>query len=386
MVERMGSEHTTPQEPDGETRAVDRSRRRLLDASLNRCAEALRVAEDICRFHLEAGAASRELKELRHAILGLFVPDPSRRAELASARDIVGDLGRDIPSPPPPEAGESGEESATETTDSGDALLGTAVRNLERAKEALRSLEEVSRITHAERCAAVEKLRYQLYAVEKGLLHRAGRHDSGRMLGRRLCLLATSAHLRGPARDILGGAIEGGVDVIQLREKELSDQECLRQGRLLRELTSAAGIPLIVNDRPDLALILQADGLHLGQDDLPLATARTVVGDDMIVGLSTHSTMEARKAMREGADYIGIGPVFPTTTKEVGPVLGPAGFRDIVQHVDVPAFAIGGITPQNIGELAAVGARSVAVSAAILQARSGTEARDLAAAMIKALE
>lgn len=346
---------------------------RIIDASLNRCAEALRVVEDICRFQWNLAGASRELKELRHQVLTLLVPDPARRGELARARDIEGDAGREIPSP----AGAVGGEAGTE-------VLRTAVRNLERAKEALRTLEEVCRERAPSPSAALESLRYRLYSLEKGLL-RVARPGAGILSASRLCLLVTRALAVGPLEEILRGAIEGGVDAIQMREKGGSDRSVLDLGRRLRELTAAAEIPLVVNDRADLATLLGADAVHLGQDDLPVAEARKIIAAEMGVGVSTHSVEEARKAFREGADYIGIGPVFSTRSKRVGPPIGAEGFRAILEQTDLPAFAIGGIGPENIGLLAAAGADRVAVSASILGATRAEEARAAARAIVTKL-
>jgi thiamine-phosphate pyrophosphorylase len=141
----------------------------------------------------------------------------------------------------------------------------------------------------------------------------------------------------------------------------------------------------VVNDRVDLAQSLHADGVHLGQDDLPVGEARRLAGEGIAIGVSTHSVEQARKACREGADYIGIGPIFPTSTKVVGPALGIDGFRAILREANVPAFAVGGITPANIEDLATAGARRAAVSSAILTAGSRVEAREAARAIIEAL-
>src|SRR5262249_23947879 len=138
-------------------------------------------------------------------------------------------------------------------------------------------------------------------------------------------------------------ALDGGVDILQLREKALPAREALSLARTLREITARRGVLFIINDRPDLALLSHADGVHVGQDDLPVAAARSLVGDSMLVGVSTHSVDQARAAEREGADYIGVGPVFPTSTKDAGPTLGSEGLREVLDAVSLPVFAIGGI-------------------------------------------
>jgi thiamine-phosphate pyrophosphorylase len=257
-------------------------------------------------------------------------------------------------------------------------MAEVAFRNLERAKEAIRTLEEACRASWPCAATRLERARYTLYAVEKGLGHITDRsHGRRRIEDARLCLLATSSLLpeaggdMDPARRIEGVvemAVGAGVDVVQLREKERSDREALRIGRALREITARAGALLVVNDRPDMAAILDADGVHLGQGDLPVAEARSIVGDDRLVGVSTHSLEQARAAERDGADYIGIGPVFPSITKDAGPLLGAAGLEKILEQVSLPAFAIGGIGPERIAEIRRAGGNRVAVSSAILRA------------------
>ena len=354
---------------------------RIIDASLNRCAEALRVTEDICRFYWNFQGFARELKELRHAVLGLFIPDPSHRDALVKFRDIEGDVGKETASPiSRPENGQNEDEH----------LKRTAIRNLERAREALRTLEEVTRETHASISTTVESLRYHLYSIEKGLCSLAIDEKKGpnssHLDSCHLYLLATRALCRGPFLEVVAGAMEGGVDILQMREKNLSDREILELGRQIRQLTLRTRIPLVINDRPDLARVLAADGVHLGQDDMPLSEARGILDDNQFVGISTHSVEEARKAIREGADYIGIGPVFPTSTKEAGPCIGPKGFEEIFQEAEIPAFAIGGIDPQSIQVLASSGAKKVAISSAILHANSGEEARKIASEITRVLK
>jgi thiamine-phosphate pyrophosphorylase len=147
-------------------------------------------------------------------------------------------------------------------------------------------------------------------------------------------------------------------------------------------VTARRGALFIVNDRPDIALLSHADGVHLGQADLPVGDARSLVGDDALIGVSTHSVEEARAAEAAGADYIGAGPVFPTGTKDAGPLLGLHGLRGILAAVAVPAFAIGGISPGNAAEAARAGARRAAASSTILTASApAAAARAIRAAL-----
>jgi thiamine-phosphate pyrophosphorylase len=164
---------------------------------------------------------------------------------------------------------------------------------------------------------------------------------------------------------VLAAALEGGVDVVQLRDKSAPDEELLRAGRLFRRLTREAGALFVVNDRPDLALRLEADGVHVGQDDLPVPEVRELVGE-LLVGLSTHSP--AQLAAAEGVDYVGVGPVYATPTKEGRTPVGLELVREAARAAAVPWFAIGGIDATNVGEVVAAGATRVAVVRAIADA------------------
>jgi thiamine-phosphate pyrophosphorylase len=167
----------------------------------------------------------------------------------------------------------------------------------------------------------------------------------------------------------LDGALAGGVDLVQLRDKEATDEELLAAADTARARCHDAGALFLVNDRPDLAVAAGADGVHVGQDDTPVARARTQVGDELVVGLSTHSMQQAQAGCRSGADYIAVGPVHATPTKEGRPAIGVEPLRYAAAHVDVPWFAIGGIDATTIGDVVRAGARRVVVVRAIAQAQ-----------------
>ena len=172
--------------------------------------------------------------------------------------------------------------------------------------------------------------------------------------------------------DIVEQAIDGGVDAVQLREKEMAARERYELGQTLRERTAEADVDLIVNDRIDLARAIDADGVHLGQSDLPISVAREQLGDDAIIGASVSTVSEARLAAITGADYLGVGAIYGTTSKPEAPTaddgLGLEALSNIVQTVKIPVVAIGGITSDNAAEPIAAGASSVAVISAITAA------------------
>jgi thiamine-phosphate pyrophosphorylase len=166
----------------------------------------------------------------------------------------------------------------------------------------------------------------------------------------------------------LEGALAGGADLFQLRDKHASDDKLLEAADRARARCHAAGALFVLNDRPDLAVRCGADGVHVGQDDMPVARTRGIVGEDVIVGLSTHSIKQAQAGSRSGADYIAVGPVHATPTKEGRPAIGVAPVRYAAAHIDVPWFAVGGIDPVTVGEVVRAGARRIVVVRAVAEA------------------
>lgn len=326
---------------------------RTLDAAANRCREGLRVVEDYVRFSLDDAHLSRLLKELRHELTERLTH--LDRLGVASARDTLGDVGTRI-------------KTSREQTRQRPADIVLA--NCRRVAEALRTLEEFSKFVVAKIAdpalpAHLEQLRYRLYTIEKALLTTLSSRD--RLDGCDLYLLATEAlchHGIGPA---VRQALEAGVGIVQLREKQLTDRRCLELARRVREWTREANALFIMNDRADLAVLSDADGVHVGQDELTVREARRIVGTNRLVGVSTHTIEQARQAVLDGADYIGVGPVFSTTTKSFDQLAGLEFVKQVAGEIRLPWFAIGGICLENIAEVKAAGASQVAVSSVICE-------------------
>lgn len=198
---------------------------------------------------------------------------------------------------------------------------------------------------------------------------------SARLQRMRLYVITGEAGGLDATCQIVEGALRGGASVVQLRKKEMPKGEQYRIGRALRDLTSRHNALLIVNDHADLALAVDADGVHLGQDDLEPAAVRRL-GDfrNRLIGRSTHSLQQARRAVEEGADYLGVGPIFATPTKPGRPTVGLELVQAVAATLQVPFVAIGGIDAGNAEAVLAAGARAVAV------VRSVYDARDPAAA------
>lgn len=192
----------------------------------------------------------------------------------------------------------------------------------------------------------------------------------------RLCFIADSEAAAG--RNILrliSGAVEGGATLIQLRGKMWSTREFLEAGIKVRKMLEAINVPLIINDRVDIALACEADGVHLGQDDLPLPCARKILGKSRLIGISINTPEEAREAEKEGADYVGVGPVFATSSKkDLEPFLGLDGLQKIRAIARIPILAIGGITVGNAADVISAGADGVAVISAIAAAHNPKKA------------
>jgi len=322
---------------------------RILDANFNRAREALRVAEDCGRFALNDPAITAFAKNLRSELAEVYGRLPAE--EMLTSRNTAGDIGTELSSPMEPYRAN---------------LEDVAVAACKRLTEALRTIEECVKVVRADATVAVERMRYNAYTLEQRLIGRL--RVAGRFAQVRLYVLLGRVSCRGSLREVARAVLAGGADAVQLRDKHVGDAELLAQAAELRELTDQMGALLIVNDRPDVAALVGADGVHLGQQDLPIAEARTLLRPGAVVGRSTHSPAQARAAMNEGADYIGVGPMFATDTKNAGPPAGPALLREVAQAVPLPRVAIGGITIENVDQVIEAGARCVAVSSAVCAA------------------
>lgn len=173
---------------------------------------------------------------------------------------------------------------------------------------------------------------------------------------------------------IVEEAIRGGATVVQLREKRNSGKTFFEKAQRLKELTEKYSVPLIINDRVDVALAVKADGVHIGQKDLPLTEVRKIVPSSMLVGVSCRTLDEAMAAEKDGANYIGVGAVFPTSTKNDAKVLADGVLAEIINTVSIPVVAIGGITLENVAKISGLGISGVAVVSEIMKADRPFEA------------
>lgn len=340
---------------------------RILDVNANRVRESLRILDDYCRFVLEDEFLTREVKSLRHEFVNVVQAFPERM--LLASRETRRDVGTEI---------------ALDSEYFRKSPRHLARVNLKRLQESLRSLEEYAKMVSETAPRELEQLRYRTYTLEKMLL--SGSDVRDKLSEVRLYLLLSSSQCVASLEWTIQQAVAGGVQMVQLREKNLPDGELLQRARRVRKVTRELDVLFILNDRPDLARLVEADGVHLGQDDLPLMEARKIVGSEMLIGISTHHLEQVQAAIRDGASYLGVGPTFPSTTKQFEEFAGLRFVEEVSRETTLPWFAIGGVNGSTIDAVLKAGASRVAVSAAIamegeprLAARALRDALDEAA-------
>lgn len=318
---------------------------RILDANLDRAREGIRTIEEWCRFGLDHSDMARECKELRQELAQWH------GNELRMSRDTVADVGTELSHP---------------REESREGLEQVLQANFCRVEEALRVLEEYGKVYHPEMGAAVKQMRYRVYTLESNLLA-YGRHQK---LQTARLYLVTSPNDR--LFSVVEAALQGGLTIVQYRDKESDDALRLDNAQKLCQLCRRYDALFLVNDRVDIAIAVNADGVHLGQQDLPIAVAKQLLGPQHIVGRSTTNPEEMKRAIAEGADYIGVGPVYATPTKVDKPAAGLDYVRHATRNASIPWFAIGGINMNNFDDVLLAGAERVAVVRALMQAEQPT--------------
>ncbi|WP_254945360.1 thiamine phosphate synthase [Cyanobium sp. AMD-g] len=356
----------TPQPPvppstlGSERAAIDR----LLDANLDRAREGLRVLEDWARFALDRPDLVARCKDQRQRLGRLH----QERYKLA--RHTASDPAAGMTHP-----------AQAERQDGASVLAANAGR----VQEALRVLEEFGRMQDPALAAEAAAIRYALYDLEVNLIQAGRGGDDRRALLRRCHLYLVTSPVQG-LEDVVAAALAAGVRLVQYRAKAgdvPDDQSRFVQASALRQLCHRHGALFLVNDRIDLALAVGADGVHLGQGDLPPAVARRLLGPDRLIGRSTHCLEDLDRAVADGCDYVGVGPVNATPTKPGREPVGLAYVGQAAAASPVPFFAIGGIDLANLAAVRRAGAERVAVVRAITQAEDPGAA---AAALLTGLE
>lgn len=323
---------------------------RIIDANLNRATEALRVIEEIARFYLDDSFLSSNLKQTRHE-LAQFID--LNYSGLLKSRNTEEDIGTNIP-------------NNTKKSD----ILDIFKANFKRLQQALRVLSEYGQAEGID-ITVFEKTRYESYTLEKNMFEELSKKLKMKKLNEKKLYLVTDRSKFSSVDEFLdavAASLKGGVEIVQLREKSASAKEIIDIGKKVKELCAIYDALFIINDRVDIARILQADGVHLGQDDIDIHSARHMLGKDAIIGISTHSPQQAQKAVEAGADYIGVGPVFETPTKPGRKSVGLEYVQWAAKNVNIAWFAIGGINAENVSEVINAGASRIAVVRAIINA------------------
>jgi thiamine-phosphate pyrophosphorylase len=331
----------------------------MIDANLNRASEGLRVLEDVARFLLSDAGLSGRLRTLRHY---LAQQTRSLGVGLLSERNSEHDVGHT-------RSVLREDRQTKRKTTRAQGLLDLVSANAKRVEESLRVIEELAKLPELSPVlnpASFEQARFTLYTLERDLIARTSRRNKARKISGLYVILDRQFLAGRDELDIAGQVIEGGARVLQFRDKQSKKGELLLVAQKLKKLCNDAGVLFMINDYLDLALAADADGLHIGQDDLPLSVVRRQLPIDKIVGYSVNTLSQATKAEKGGADYIAVGSVFPTATKKEATVIGVDIVRELKRKLSIPLVAIGGINRDNIGEVIAAGADAIAVISAAL--------------------
>jgi thiamine-phosphate pyrophosphorylase len=327
---------------------MDKRIYRIIDANIDRAREGLRVIEDSLRFLFEKKEFTEKLRSLRQKISNLPVALNIASSKLLASRESEKDLGR------------SRKEKKRKN------IIEVIASNFSRVEESVRVLEEYSRVLNPKATSKIKKIRFNLYTLQKKILLSVHRKNLTSKLG--LYVITDKKIAARTNEEIVIEALKGGVDTIQLRDKVCSNKELLREAEKIRDIIPKNKALFIVNDNVDVALASDADGVHIGKDDLPIKETKQILGEDKIIGVSCDNVKEAERAEKEGADYISLGPIFPTTTKKGIPSpLGVKVIKEVKKKVSIPLVAIGGINERNMKEVLQAGADSIAMISAILK-------------------
>ena len=329
---------------------------RVIDANINRSSEGLRVLEDYSRFILDSESITKKLREIRH-----LVRKEIKKTDInfLSYRDSENDTGLKISL-----------NTKLDNKIKDDELIEG---NFKRVQEGIRTVEEnLKTAGHYKISKEYEKIRFSMYTIEKSfntVLNKKSKLDK---LNTDIYCITAEKYSNGKSNiEVVKELIDSDIKIIQYREKEKSQKEKLLECEKIRELTKENDVLFIVNDDVDIAILAKADGIHIGQDDLPIEKVRELIGNDMIIGKSTHSKNQAIAAINEKADYIGVGPLFKTFTKvNVCEPVGLSYLDYIVKIHNIPFVAIGGIKNHNILDVRRKGAKLIALVTEIVGAEN----------------
>ncbi len=326
---------------------------RLIDANLDRIGEGLRVLEDISRFILDDSELCGQIKTLRHE---LVKGTPGLQTSLVLARRVGDDVGPHLEIP---------------LDNQREDLQAVVIANARRVQESLRVIEEFAKLPFTPLGVSPTKLeqsRFTIYELEQRLVTRLLRQEKVKGLAGLYAILDISSLQEQDPITAAYEIIQGGVTTLQLRDKQSTRAELLRLAQHLRELCHQNGVVFLINDYVDVALAAQADGVHLGQRDLPVSEVRRLLPLDKVIGCSVTTVSQAQQAQVEGADYIAVGAIYPTKSKKDFKLVGIEGLIDVSKSTSLPVIAIGGANLSNVEEIMKAGATGIAAISAILSA------------------
>jgi len=330
---------------------------RIIDANCDRIGEGLRFLEEVARFIFNDATLSKQLKGMRHNIIKSV---DKFGLDLISGRDSVNDVGARL-----------------KISSHRQSLTSLVIANAKRVEQGLRVMEDLAKLPELSPFLSSEvyqQARFSLYELERDLVSRLSRRQKLSLLTGLYVILDSQVLGERDIIDAAARVIEGGATIIQFRDKRSEKGQLLKTAQKIKKICKDSTTLFIINDHLDIALAVDADGLHIGQDDLPLSVVRKLLSIDKIVGCSTHTLRQAQKAVTEGADYIAIGSIFPTSTKSDATVVGLTQLKNTRKHISVPIVAIGGINRDNINKVFSAGADSAAVISAILTQENIAEA------------
>lgn len=330
---------------------MERAVYRIIDANFNRGREAARLIEEFCRFALNNPQLTARAKQIRHELSAAV--DTLDADRLISGRDTLGDVG----------LGTKAKGDPLKRTD----LKGCFTAGSKRLTEALRAIEEVGQTLNSPISKTVEKLRYEAYTLEKDIILFSTPAEKYKKV--KLYIIITS-NLPSEIISLTTAIAAGGADCIQLRSKNMADDKLFAVAVEFVRICKSADVLSIINDRVDIAVAAGADGVHFGQNDLPLCQARKVQLTPLIIGKSTHSLAQLQAACLENPTYVGLGPVFVTQTKPGVPAVSldyVSSATEFLSNTGVGHAAIGGITLDNIDKVLSAGAQTISVCSAVTE-------------------
>jgi thiamine-phosphate pyrophosphorylase len=318
---------------------------RIADVNLNRLNESLKFIEDVIRFSLENKDLLTRIRKLRYEFFKIKKAIPL--ADIISFRQSRYDLGR----------------TATFDIQTKKTSEDLIIANLTRAKESARIIEEILKSINVKIGNRMKEMRFQLYDLEKYIVGCLRRNFNSRIIA----VIDEKYLLAYRIKNMIDILENNGATMIQLRIKTLPDRKFYNYAVRIKKILKKKDIKFIINNRLDIALAVGADGVHLGQDDMPVRMARRILGENYIIGVSAHNIDEAKKAEQGGADYIGVGSIFRTKTKSDARICGLSVLKSMCKKITIPVIGIGGVTNKNYRDVFKTGASGIAVSSYLFE-------------------